>query len=76
LCARNWTLLPTTEGARGASALIAAARSARVLNTMSDSEARKAGVENRRAFIRIENGKANLAPPSDSQGDYAIQAFS
>jgi hypothetical protein len=51
----------TVEDGRGAVALLAKARSARVLNTMSEDEAAKAGVENRRVHFRVSNGKANLA---------------
>jgi hypothetical protein len=57
----------TVDDARGASALIAAVRSVRVLNIMSKEEAEAAGVEERyrRAHFRIDNGKANLAPPME-----------
>ena len=55
----------TVDDARGASALIAAARSVRVLNRMTDDEAAKAGVESRRSYFRADNGKANLAPPPE-----------
>jgi RecA-family ATPase len=55
----------TVEDGRGAVALLAAARSARVLNVMSDDEAVKAGIDNRRLYFRVDNGKANLAPPTD-----------
>jgi hypothetical protein len=53
------------EHARGAVALIAAARAARTLNPMTREEAEKAGVENRFVHVRIDDGKANLAPRSD-----------
>lgn len=54
----------TVDDARGAGALLAKARSARVLNGMSPSEASEVGVEpkDRWAFFRIDNGKANLMP--------------
>jgi hypothetical protein len=55
----------TVEDGRGAVALLAAARSARVLNVMTDDEAAKAGVENRRWFFRVDAGKANLSPPAE-----------
>jgi AAA domain len=55
----------TVQDSRGASALLAAARSARVLNVMSEDEASQAGVENRKWYFRVDNGKANLAPPVD-----------
>lgn len=52
----------TVEDARGASALLAAVRSARVLNGMSSEDAEKAGVENPNVYFQVANGKANLAP--------------
>jgi hypothetical protein len=55
----------TVEDGRGAVALLAAARSARVLNRMSETEAASAGVEKRGTYFRIDNGKANLAPPPE-----------
>ena len=55
----------TAEDGRGASALIAAARSVRVLNPMTKDEAVASGVgEERRFYFRADIGKANLAPPS------------
>ncbi len=54
----------TVEDGRGASAMLAAARSARVLNRMTEEEGRKAEVENHRQYFRVDNGKANLAPPA------------
>lgn len=56
----------TVDDARGAGALLAAARSVRVLNRMSKDEASKAGIANPRSFFRVDNGKANLAPPAES----------
>ena len=56
----------TVEDGRGGSALLAKVRSARVLNSMSEADAAKAGVENRRSFFRVENGKANMTPPPTS----------
>ncbi|MCB1745186.1 MAG: AAA family ATPase, partial [Gammaproteobacteria bacterium] len=53
------------EHSRGASALLGAARAARTMNVMTADEAAKAGVENRFAHVRIDDGKANLAPRSD-----------
>ena len=50
----------TVQDARGASAMISAARSARALNAMTKDEAAKAGVENRRSYFRVTNGKANM----------------
>ena len=56
----------TVEDARGASAILAAVRSARVLNRMTAKEAAALGLvmseDMRRRHIRIGNGKANKAP--------------
>jgi hypothetical protein len=52
----------TVEDARGASAIIFAVRSARVLNFMTPEEAARHGIseEDRRLHIRSTNGKANM----------------
>jgi hypothetical protein len=54
----------TVDDARGAGALLAKARSARVLNAMSLTEADEVGIErkDRWSFFRIDNGKSNLMP--------------
>jgi AAA domain len=54
----------TVEDARGASAIIWAVRSARVLNFMTPEEATKLGIgdDTRRMHIRVTNGKANMGP--------------
>lgn len=53
----------TTESGRGASALLAAARSGRVLNKMSDNAKEEAGVLNDPAtYFSVDRDKANLAP--------------
>lgn len=54
----------TVEDGRGASALLAGVRSARVLNVMSEQQAAEWGIEERRLYFRVDNGKANLSPPS------------
>lgn len=64
----------TVEDGRGAVALLAAARSARVLNRMTKEEGETAGVENHRQFFRIDNGKANLAPPADKTTWHQIKS--
>ena len=57
----------TVEDSRGAGALVSATRSARVLNQMSEEEARSAGVSaNRRfAYFRSDIGVPNLAAHPD-----------
>jgi hypothetical protein len=54
----------TVEDARGASAIIWAVRSARVLNFMTPEEAKRLGIaeDNRRLHVRTTNGKANMGP--------------
>ncbi len=58
------------EDMRGAVALLSAARSGRVLNIMSSEEAERAGVEQRRLYFRVDNGKANLAPPPTDRSSW------
>jgi hypothetical protein len=64
----------TVDDSRGGSALLAAVRSARTLNAMTEDEAARAGVENRRAYFRVQNGKANLSPPSDAAEWYRLES--
>lgn len=56
----------TVEDGRGAGALLAAARSARVLNRMSEDQASAAGLPGRERFsyFNVTRGKANMAPMS------------
>lgn len=51
----------TVEDARGASALVAAVRSARVLNGMTKEEGKRLGVENHFDYLRVGNGKSSMA---------------
>jgi AAA domain len=52
------------EDGRGASSVLWAVRSARVLNFMTPDEAAKLGIaeDERRMHVRIANGKANMGP--------------
>jgi hypothetical protein len=54
----------SVEDGRGASAILWAVRSARVLNFMAPDEAIKLGIaeDDRRRHVRIANGKANMGP--------------
>jgi RecA-family ATPase len=54
----------TVADGRGASAILWAVRSARVLNFMTPAEAPQFGIpeEERRRYVRISNGKANMGP--------------
>jgi hypothetical protein len=56
----------SADDARGASSLIAACRSVRVLSRMSKEDAAKTGVERMRHFS-VEPAKQNLAPPSEAR---------
>ena len=58
----------TADSARGASALIGAARSVMVYNRMTKEEAETAGMAPEQAsfHFRIQNDKANLSPPESA----------
>lgn len=62
------------DSARGASALIGAARSVQVFNRMTEEEAQRAKVEpeHRRFFFRVSNEKANMAPPPERADWYRM----
>jgi hypothetical protein len=62
----------TVEDGRGASALLAAVRSAQVLNKMTAREGKSAGVANHREYFKVENGKANLTPPPEGKDWFQI----
>ena len=55
------------DAIRGASALVSAARIADTLTVMSEKEAKKLGLDDRRRkfFVRIDGAKANLRPPAE-----------
>jgi hypothetical protein len=57
----------TVDSVRGAGSLIGAARSARVINKITEDDALKLGVEEAeaRGIFRVDDGKANLAPPAE-----------
>lgn len=57
----------TIDSVRGAGALIGAARAARVVNRVSVDDAMQMGVKPDQAtgIFRVDDGKANLAPPAD-----------
>jgi hypothetical protein len=57
----------TVHDSRGAVALINAARTVRIINRMTQSEASIAGIQNRRAYVRIDDGKANYAALGEAQ---------
>lgn len=55
------------DSVRGAGSLIGAARAARVVNRVSEDDAVRLGVDHDKAkgIFRVDDGKANLAPPAD-----------
>ncbi len=57
------------SAARGASAIVDGARVVRQLVRMTEKEARQFGIadDERNQFVRVENGKANLAPASKAR---------
>ena len=57
----------TVDSVRGAGSLIGAARSARVINRVSQEDALKLGVSEHESLgiFRVDDGKANLAPPAE-----------
>jgi hypothetical protein len=58
----------TVDDARGAVALVAAARSVRVLNVMSKEEAEAVAIkpEQRRSYFHVDAGKTNMKPPAEN----------
>ena len=56
------------DSVRGAGSLIGAARAARVINRVTEEDALKLCVspEDAKGIFRVDDGKANLAPPADA----------
>jgi RecA-family ATPase len=59
----------TIDSVRGAGSLIGAARAARVINRITPDDAMALGVDEHDALgiFAVDDGKANLAPPSDKR---------
>jgi hypothetical protein len=59
----------TIDSVRGAGSLIGAARAARVINKITPDDAIALGVDEHEALgiFAVDDGKANLAPPSDKR---------
>jgi hypothetical protein len=57
----------TADSGRGGGALKDKARSVRTINPMSAEQAAKAGVDDRRAYFRIDLGKVNMTKSTRSQ---------
>lgn len=64
----------TIDDARGASALMAAARIGRVLNVMTREEATKAGLSTNRSHFRVTSGKSSLSKPADAHAWFEIRS--
>jgi len=64
------------EAARGAVALVAAARSVVTLNRMTAAEAKRFGVEgeSRRRYFRIYDDKSNRAPPAEASEWFQLES--
>lgn len=60
------------DSARGAKALVDAARDVRCLTRMTKEEGENAGVDNHRAYFRVYSDKANLAPPAERSDWYQL----
>jgi hypothetical protein len=58
----------TADDARGASALLSAVRSARVLNLLTPNQATSANIseEDRRRHFRVDFGKTSMVPPNSA----------
>ena len=56
------------DSVRGASSVIGAVRAARVINKISEDDAIKLGIplEDAKGIFRVDDGKANLAPPAEA----------
>jgi hypothetical protein len=63
----------TVDDGRGADAIIAGARSARIMNGMTIKEAADFGIASGEAwrYTRIDSGKANMAPPGKAAWSYS-----
>ncbi|MFC0384353.1 helicase RepA family protein [Muricoccus vinaceus] len=63
---RKGAIAGDADGARGASALIGAARAAMTLTSMSPEEAESFDIREdaRRLYVRLDDAKSNLAPPA------------
>ncbi|HEX8444152.1 MAG TPA: AAA family ATPase [Allosphingosinicella sp.] len=68
----------TAERARGASALVGAARSVLALNKMTEEEGRQFGIdgEQRRRYVRAYDDKNNRTPPAEACDWYQLASVS
>ncbi len=66
----------SVDDIRGASSIIGACRSVRIIAPMSGEEAAKYGIEDaeRRRFFWMQNGKANMLPPTHARHWYRMES--
>jgi len=62
------------DDARGASALVAAARSVRTLNRLAPASAKDLGLDEKRTYFAVNYGKANLAPSTARRDWYTLES--
>jgi hypothetical protein len=62
----------TVESARGGGSFGDACRMVRVINRMTEQQAKEAGVDNHRLYFRTYLDKNNLAPPADKSDWYKL----
>ena len=62
------------DDARGASALVAAARSVRTLNRLPPTRASELGLDENRTYFSVNYGKANLAPSTARRDWYTLKS--
>ena len=67
----------TADDSRGASSVVFAARSARILNVMTSAEAEIPNIrpEDRRLYVRVTRDKANLCPPGKATWIHLISVL-
>jgi hypothetical protein len=68
----------TGDDARGASAIIAACRSTRVLNRMTPKDAEAAGIKGAKAYrsyFRIDHDRASMAPSEDASWAHLVDVY-
>ena len=66
----------SAESARGASSLVAAARSVRILQRMTPKEADGAGLDSHKSYFQVFDDKNNLAPPAENAAWFRMVSVS
>ena len=65
----------TVESARGGGAFGDACRMVRVINRMTEQQAKETGINNRRLYFRTYIDKDNLAPPADKCDWFKLESI-